>query len=179
VAKLAGRTPRSGQGAESQLNRMKENPQMLLLIGAPGSGKSTFAKSFLRTETHWMRLCRDDFRMMNFNGSVMSPYEEFLITGMIDASIETLLHNRCSVLLDATHCRAGYLNHYIGKFNAMADISFKLFECETDELIARCERRRAETGRHVPENIIRRFVDELETLKKTFDFSPRPMKQTT
>jgi predicted kinase len=111
---------------------------------------------------------------MNFSGLLMSGREESLITDMIDASTKALLRRKCNVLLDATHCRAAYLNHYIDKFNTRADISFKLFACETDELIARCMKRFAETGRYVPEEAIIRFVDELEELKKTFDFSPRP-----
>ncbi|MDR2679934.1 MAG: zeta toxin family protein [Tannerella sp.] len=158
---------------------MNKNPQILLLIGAPGSGKSTFAKYFIRTEENWMRLCRDDFRMMNFSDSLLSQYEESLISEILDTSVETLLRKKYNVLLDATHCRAEYLKHYIEKFNSLADISFKVFECDVDELIARCEKRHAETGRYVPENVIRRFANELETLKKTFDFSPRPLKQTT
>jgi tRNA(Ile)-lysidine synthase len=158
---------------------MEKNPQLLLLIGAPGSGKSTFAKYFIRTEENWMRLCRDDFRNMNFSDSLLSKEKENLITEMQDMAIEALLRKNCNVLLDATHCRAEYLNHYIEKFNSLADISFKLFECETDELIARCEKRHAETGVYVPSNVIKRFAGELETLKKTFNFSPRPLRQTS
>jgi predicted kinase len=158
---------------------MKKNSQILILIGAPGSGKSTFARYFIRTEENWMRLCRDDFRAMNFTGALLSKYEENLISDVFDAAIETLLVKKYSVLLDATHCRAEYLNHYIEKFGALADISFKVFECGTDELIARCTKRHAETGRYIPENVIRRFVNDLEELKNTFDFSPRPMKATS
>jgi predicted kinase len=155
---------------------MKKNAQILLLVGAPGSGKSTFAKYFIRTEENWMRLCRDDFRMMNFKDSNLPAFEENLITEVLDTAIETLLSKKCNVLIDATHCRAEYLNHYIEKFNSQADISFKLFEATTDELIARCEKRHADTGRYVPISVIKRFVKDLEVLKKTFNFSPRPLK---
>ena len=158
---------------------MRNNPQLLLLIGAPGSGKSTFARYFIRTEENWMRLCRDEFRTMNFNDSLMSKREEEFITDALDATVETLLRKKCNVLLDATHCRAEYLNHYIKKFNGLADISFKCFECDTGELIARCEKRHAETGRYIPVTAIKRFVGDLEELKATFDFSPRPLTQTT
>ncbi|MDR2041613.1 MAG: AAA family ATPase [Tannerella sp.] len=156
---------------------MKRNPQLLLLVGAPGSGKSTFAEQLIRTEKNWMRLSRDDLRLMNFNHSILSRYEESLLSEMLDGMIKTVLRKKYGVLLDATHCRARYLNHYIKKFNTMADISFKVFECETEELIVRCEKRYAATGRYVPEEVIRRYVAELETLKQTFDFTPRPMKQ--
>jgi predicted kinase len=154
---------------------MRKNPQILLLIGAPGSGKSTFAKYFIRTEENWMRLCRDDFRTMNFTDALLSSHEEGLVTELLDASVETLLRKGSNVLIDATHCRSEYLNHYIRKFNSLADISFKLFEADTEELIARCEKRQRETGRHVSANVVKRFVKDLEVLKKNFDFSPRPL----
>jgi len=154
---------------------MKKNPQILILIGAPGSGKSTFAKYHIRTEENWMRLCRDDFRMMHFTYSNLSPREEGLITDMLDVSIEALLRKRCNVLIDATHCRAEYLNHYIEKFNTMADISFKIFEADAKELAERCDKRNKETGKYIPVNVQKRYMKELEELKKTFDLSPRPM----
>ena len=152
---------------------MKKNPQILILVGAPGSGKSTFSKYFIRTEENWMRLCRDDFRMMHFTHSNLSSREEGLITDMMDASIEALLRKRCNVLIDATHCRAEYLNHYIGKFNHLADIRFKLFEVDSKELIDRCDKRHKETGKYIPLNVHKKYLKELEDLKKTFDFSPR------
>ena len=40
--------------------------KLLILVGAPGSGKSTFARYFLRTEDNWIRVNRDDFRLMQF-----------------------------------------------------------------------------------------------------------------
>ena len=154
----------------------QKNTQLLILIGAPGSGKSTFAKYFIRTEENWMRLCRDDFRTMHFTYSNLPQHEERLITGMLDTSIELLLRRRCNVLLDATHCKAEYLNEYIVKFNHLADISFKLFEVDAKTIGERCEKRYRETGKFIPPNVQKRFISEVEELKKTFDFSVRPLQ---
>ena len=154
----------------------RKNPQLLILIGAPGSGKSTFAKYFIRTEENWMRLCRDDFRSMHFTYSNLPPHQEGFITDMVDTSVETLLRKRCNVLLDATHCRAEYLNHYIDKFNHLADISFKVFETDAKTIAERCEKRNEETGKYIPSNVQKRYMKELEELKKKFDFSPRPLQ---
>lgn len=153
---------------------MKKNPQLLILVGVPGSGKSTFAKYFIRTEENWMRLCRDDFRMMHFTYSNLSQQEEFLITDMLDASVDALLKKRCNVLIDATHCRAEYLNHYIEKFNCQADISFKVFEADARQIADRCEKRNKETGKYISASTQRNFLKDFEELKRTFDFSPRP-----
>ena len=152
---------------------MKKNLQILILVGIPASGKSTFARYFIRTEENWARLCRDDFRMMHFTYSNMSPREESLITDMLDASIEALLKKRSNVLIDATHCRAEYLEHYIDKFNHLADISFKVFDTDVKEVAERCEKRNKETGKFISGSVLRKYQKELEELKKSFDFAVR------
>ena len=153
---------------------MKTTPRIMILIGAPGSGKTTFAESFVTTHRNWIRVSRDDLRAMNFNTTILEQRAERMTSVLVDAAIDCLLRQGCNVLLDATHCRRRYLTQHIRKFNHRATITFKLFELETDELIARCMKREAKTGRKVPADVVRRFVDELEQLKRTFDFSPRP-----
>lgn len=153
----------------------KKNPQLLLLIGAPGSGKSTYAKYHLRTEENWIRLSRDDFRTMQFTYSNLSTHEERLITEMVDVSIEAALRKRTNVVLDATNCKAEYLNEYISKFNHLADISFKVFEVDAKRIAERCERRNQETGKFIPARVQTKYIKELEVLKATFDFSKRPL----
>lgn len=123
-----------------------------------------------------MRLCRDDFRSMYFTYSNLPLHEEGMITEMIDSSIETLLRRRCNVLLDATHCKAEYLNHYIEKFKYLADISFKVFEADAKTIAKRCEKRNKEIRKYIPTNVQRRYMKELDELKKTFDFSTRPLQ---
>ncbi|MDR2474548.1 MAG: AAA family ATPase [Bacteroidales bacterium] len=155
---------------------MHNKNKLLILVGAPGAGKTVFANYFLRTEENWVRLCRDDFRTMNFIDGMMSKHEEILISEMIDAATETLLRRGANVLLDATHCRAEYVNHYIEKFGEMATISFKLFDVQLNELIERCEKRRIETGKYIPVSAIKRYFKELEEMKAAFDFSSRPRR---
>ena len=154
-----------------------KNPQILILVGVPGSGKSTFAKYFIRTEENWIRVCRDDIRMMQFSHANLSNYQEKMITEMLDTSITSLLRNKTNVLIDATHCRVSYLEHYINKFNTKADIHFKVFEEDEATIIARCEQRASNTGKVIPPQVQKRYKNEFEILKQTFDFSTRPLQK--
>jgi len=155
---------------------MAKNLQILILVGAPGSGKSTFARYFLRTEENWLRLCRDDFRTMQFASGNLSPHEERLIAEITDSAIEALLLRRSNVLLDATHCRRAYIDHYLERFNHLADISFKVFDVDAATLASRCEKRYQMTGKLISLSTQRKFIEELEALKQDFDFSPRPKR---
>lgn len=154
-----------------------KTPELKILIGAPGSGKSTFAKYWIQTEPNWMRVCRDDFRFMHFSKENLIWEEEKRISTMIDAAVDALLNEGVNVLIDATHCREEYINDYLKKFNSKAKITFKLFDEPLNVLLHRCKERRITTGRHIPNSVIERFYKELQLLKKQFDFSPRPKLQ--
>lgn len=157
----------------------KKNTKILLLVGVPGSGKSTFAKYFLRTEENWIRLCRDDFRLMQFSQTNLSKYQENTITEIIDSSIELLLRKKTNVLIDATNCKAEYLNHYISKFNHLADIAFKVFDLDAKTIADRCEKRYNDTGKYIPNKVQVRYLKEFASLKESFDFSLRPQLEGT
>ena len=151
-----------------------KTPQIKILVGAPGSGKTTFSKYWIRTEPNWMRVSRDDFRLMHFTFDNLSWEEETGMTKMIEGAVFSLLDAGFNVLFDATHCRSDYIDAIIKTFNHKADINFKVFDIPLDELKIRCEERKAKIGKHIPVGVIERYHRDLQKLIATFDFSDRP-----
>ena len=149
-------------------------PKLLILVGAPGSGKSTFARYFLRTEDNWVRVNRDDFRLMQFGDTLMSPFYEERITKMVEASVITLLKNHTNVIIDATNSSLRTLEDMVRTYTEYADISFKVFDLSVEELVKRCDKRYEQTGEFIPKSAIEKHVTQLQYTKEKFDFKPIP-----
>ena len=149
-------------------------PKLLILVGAPGSGKSTFARYFLRTEDNWVRVNRDDFRLMQFGDTLMSPFYEERITKMVEASVITLLKNHTNVIIDATNSSLRTLEDMVHTYTEYADISFKVFDLSVEELVKRCDKRYEQTGKFIPKSAIEKHVTQLQYTKEKFDFKPIP-----
>ena len=150
--------------------------KLLILVGAPGSGKSTFARYFLRTEDNWIRVNRDDFRLMQFGDSLMIPFYEERISKMVEASVLTLLKSDTNVIIDATNTSLRTIEDMIHSYTEYADISFKVFDLPVDELVKRCDKRYEETGKFISKSVVERNVANLKHTLEKFDFAPIPRK---
>ena len=150
--------------------------KLLILVGAPGSGKSTFARYFLRTEDNWIRVNRDDFRLMQFGDSLMIPFYEERISKMVEASVLTLLKSDTNVIIDATNTSLRTIQDMIHTYTEYADISFKVFDLPVDELVKRCDKRYEETGKFISKSVVERNGANLKHTLEKFDFAPIPRK---
>jgi predicted kinase len=148
---------------------MKKTPNLLILVGCPCSGKSTFAEYYSKFNDVF-RVNRDEMRKMLQFKEQLEGSDEALLSLMIEAIVETALRKGRNVLIDNTHTRKEFLMQLITKFRPMADISFKVFDVPLEELLAR----NAVRERKVPKDIIQAMYRNLQELKQNFDFSPMP-----
>lgn len=133
-----------------------------ILIGAPGSGKSTWGKQLAEKNANVVRLCPDDFRA-KFGwgeGDQSVSAQAFAATrnGMDEA-----LRNGKDVLIDATNMyrktRKDFVN--IAKKHGATTVAV-VFEAEKSLLLERNAKRGSEGGRNVPEDVIDRMLGKYE-----------------
>ena len=82
---------------------MKKNDlEILLLIGIPASGKSTWSKEFVRKNANYVRVNRDMYRLMLKDAQVCEPKVEDLISGLVNQAIEASLMKKLNANIDCS-----------------------------------------------------------------------------
>ncbi len=146
----------------------KSNLKILILIGIPASGKSTWAKDYVRHNANYVRVNRDDFRLMLKNAQICENKIEDMITGMIHSVIGECLAKKLNVIIDNTNLKQRYIDAIIDKFQYQADIDFRVFDISLDKAIERDKLRESKVG----EGVIRKMHQDYKVLIDTFDFQP-------
>lgn len=151
------------------------NKEILLLVGAPGSGKSTWAKEFVSKNSKYVRINRDSYRLMLFGVQMGDPDQERIVTRIVDSAVETAIQSGKNVILDQTNCNLRFLEPMIEKYSEWADIHFRLFDVDLVTLEKRNETR-PESERVPKEVLLKMFNQYLNLFEKNFDFSTRKQK---
>jgi predicted kinase len=133
----------------------------ILLIGAPGSGKTTWGKYYAETR-HYERFCPDEFRA-KFGISE----DDQTVSGKAFAACRAAMDNAFtlgnSVMIDATNMhrkgRSEFLK--IAKKHGAYTMAI-VFEATKETLMERNKTRGAGGGRNVPEDVIDRMLSKYE-----------------
>ena len=144
----------------------KANLKILILIGIPASGKSTWAKEYVRKHENWIRVNRDMFRLMLKDAQMCEPKIEDMITSLMYTTIETALMRKQNVIIDNTNLKQKYIDEIINRFKYSADIEYQLFEVSLAKAIERDNARDSKVG----EGVIRKLHGDYKTLVDGFDF---------
>ena len=148
---------------------MKPNsvtPEVIILIGLPASGKSTFREKFLIENPRYVAVSRDDFRFMLRNKG-WEPSIETMVTQLVNQSIVNALHNNRSVVIDATHCTEKSINSYsFIKDMFPVKIRYQFIEVDLEVAVERDSQRERSVGREV----IEKMYNDLQVFKESVRF---------
>lgn len=145
-----------------------KNLEILILIGIPGSGKSTFSKDFVRNNSDWIRVNRDDFRDMLKTSQTCENKVEDMITGLVSDVISSSLSRKLNVIVDNTNLKIKYINAIIEEFKYSANINYRVFDISKDKAIERDRNRDKKVGALV----INKMYKDYKILLDSFDFQP-------
>lgn len=82
--------------------------QVMLLVGLPGSGKSTWALQFMKDNPGWKRINKDSLRAM-LDGGKWSKANEKFVLGIRDEIIVQALMGGWNVIIDDTNLDSKHL----------------------------------------------------------------------
>ena len=141
---------------------MRDKLVVWLLVGAPGSGKTTFGKTLVEGDPRIVRFCPDEFRAIfgNGEGDQSVSAKAFEATRV---ALDQALSEHKSVVIDATNMYRKARKQFLDiadKHNAMK--SAMVFEVDKSTLIDRNVKRGANGGRNVPENVIDTMLGRYE-----------------
>jgi len=119
------------------------NQKLIILCGVSGSGKSTFAKEYIKENPNTVRVNRDDMRVQvlgditqdyysKANNNIRTKLEKH-ITIVQNEMIRYWLQHGFDVMADNTHLRKDDIQNYVDNFTYLADIYIKPFPIELGE----------------------------------------------
>jgi len=148
--------------------------KITLAIGIPASGKSTWSKEFVRRNTDYVRVCRDDYRLMLAQSQMLDPKGERLVTQLVENAISTAINFKFNVIVDQTNVNIKYLAEMVDFCQTLADVEFKIFDVPVDLAIERDSKRGAAM---VGEEVIKKMYENyLNLYDSNFNFSYRRKK---
>lgn len=147
---------------------MEKKLEVIINIGCPASGKSTFTTEFLKKNPGWVKVSRDDFRYMLKGVGFCEPKIEKMITHMHNQAIVTALANKLNVIVDNTHLKVSSINEIINLVKEYASVKYMVFDVPKKTLLERDALRERKVGKDVIEKMYKQWL----ILKDSFDFQP-------
>lgn len=125
---------------------------MLILSGIPASGKSTFAKQFVKENDGWVRINKDDIRRMF--GEYWLPKRESLVEDAEYSIAEDAAFFGWNIIVDDTNLNPKYIKVWKDFANDFKyEIEYKEFKVSLEQALEWDSKRENPVG----ENVIRGF----------------------
>lgn len=149
-----------------------ERPKLILLVGIPGSGKTTFANNYIKQNVNTICLSSDAIRKELYGDESIQGDPAEVFTLMQKRAVEAL-NNGYDVLYDATNITRKDRSSIIGVCPKFAKIECHIIWAPIEECIKRDASRDRTVGKEVIDKMLKRFqapyydegVDEIKIVR--------------
>lgn len=153
---------------------MKNDLIVEILVGVPASGKSTWAKDYVKNNPGWARFNRDEIRFMTKNMPICDPKMESFINEIQEFTILGLLRKGKNVIVDNTNLKPEYIEAICEIVKYDATVRFRVFDISLEK----AKERDAQREKKVGDAVIERMYKDYKKLIDSFDMSMRcPVKR--
>lgn len=136
---------------------MAKDLKVIVFVGPPASGKTTTAIEMLKRNPDYVRVNRDDYRMMLRDERTCDFRVENLITTLSNEAIAESLSKKFNVIVDNTNLKEKYLNDLIDFVQPLANIEFRIFDISLDKALERDAAREKSVGEEVLKRMYKDF----------------------
>ena len=162
-------------------------PKLILLVGIPGSGKTTYAKNCMEQNANTVHLSSDAIRKELYGDESIQGNPGDVFSFMQKRAINAL-NDGCNVLYDATNITRKDRASIIGICPKFAKIECHIIWASIEECIKRDVARDRTVGKEVIDRMLKRFqapyydegIDEIKIIKpdkfNSMDYYKNTMK---
>ncbi len=136
---------------------MAKDLKVIVFVGPPASGKTTTALEMLKRNPDYVRVNRDDYRVMLRDERMCDFRVENLITLLCNDAIAEALANKFNVIVDNTNLKEKYLQALIDFVQPLANIEFRVFDVSLDKALERDAAREKSVGEEVLKKMYKDF----------------------
>lgn len=135
------------------------NPTLMIMVGLPGSGKSTYIQKFLKDHENYVVISSDSL-IEDYAKSVNKTYDE-VFSEYIDTANKLVfklfseaLINKKNIIVDRTNMTIGARKKFLSQVSNSYLKAAYIFEVDRKTLDERLEKRKNQTGKSIPVQII-------------------------
>lgn len=147
-------------------------PQFYMLVGAPGSGKSTWTKNFLANDhdNDYVVISSDDIivewgKLLDPNMTYTDAFRKVdmkQVQQELNKRLTDAVANMKNIIWDQTNLTAKSRRGRVSRIPKIYRKTCVVFELAHDELFRRLEKRAQEEGKHIPKSVVDNMISTFE-----------------
>lgn len=146
-------------------------PQFFMLVGAPGSGKSTWTRNFLsKTDDEYAVISSDDIivewgKLLDPNMTYTDAFRKVdmkKVQAELNSRLMAATADLKNIIWDQTNLTAKSRRGRTSRIPKLYRKTCVVFKVQHDELFRRLEKRAQEEGKHIPKKVIDDMIKTFE-----------------